>query len=212
MSRTTQRLAILLAAVRVIVRDGLLSLTLDAVAKEAGVSKGGLLYHFPSKDALIGSMIDHFQQEQELEIRRRAEADPNPQGAMMRAFISISLSDLPHAEGLNNLSKTDTMALKMSLLAAIALNPQLLEVVRNRCRNWVVQLLDQSPDPLEDWITCLAADGLWLWQLFGLLPADDALRSQLEQRLLARSQPVQAPAIPQTSPKPPKKSSRRSVR
>jgi Transcriptional regulator len=212
MSRSTQKETILLAAVRVIIRDGLMSLTLDAVAKEAGVSKGGLLYHFPSKDALIGSMIDHFQQEKELQIRKIAEADPHPQGAMLRAFISTSLSDCPHPAGLDNLSKTDTMALKMSLLAAIALNPQLLEIVRNRSRNWVIQLLEQSSDPLEDWITCLAVDGLWLWQLFGVLPADDNLRSQLEKRLLKRSLPVQLPVTEPTSKKPPRKSSRSSVR
>jgi AcrR family transcriptional regulator len=33
------------------------SLTLEAVADVAGVSKGGLLYHFPTKDALIDGMV-----------------------------------------------------------------------------------------------------------------------------------------------------------
>jgi AcrR family transcriptional regulator len=32
--------------------------TLDAVAAKAGVSKGGLLYHFPSKDRLAGALCD----------------------------------------------------------------------------------------------------------------------------------------------------------
>ena len=36
---------------------GISGLTLEAVAREAGVSKGGLLYHFPSKEALISGMI-----------------------------------------------------------------------------------------------------------------------------------------------------------
>ncbi|WP_323742958.1 MULTISPECIES: TetR/AcrR family transcriptional regulator [unclassified Rathayibacter] len=31
--------------------------TLDAVARAAGVSKGGLLYHFPSKEALVGGLL-----------------------------------------------------------------------------------------------------------------------------------------------------------
>ena len=31
--------------------------TLDAVARAAGVSKGGLLYHFPSKDALVDGLV-----------------------------------------------------------------------------------------------------------------------------------------------------------
>ena len=32
--------------------------TLDAVAKRAGVSKGGLLYHFPNKEALIAAVLE----------------------------------------------------------------------------------------------------------------------------------------------------------
>ena len=46
-------------------RDGPQALTLDAVAAEAGVSKGGLLYHFASKrdllDAVVRRWLDEFQ-------------------------------------------------------------------------------------------------------------------------------------------------------
>ncbi|MDX7949581.1 TetR/AcrR family transcriptional regulator [Lichenihabitans sp. Uapishka_5] len=44
---------ILAAAEAVVARDGFGGLTLDGVAAAAGISKGGLLYHFRSKDALI---------------------------------------------------------------------------------------------------------------------------------------------------------------
>jgi AcrR family transcriptional regulator len=40
-----------------VVEEGVSGMTLEAVAREAGISKGGLLYHFPSKVALIGGMI-----------------------------------------------------------------------------------------------------------------------------------------------------------
>ncbi|HZB75928.1 MAG TPA: TetR family transcriptional regulator, partial [Solirubrobacteraceae bacterium] len=46
MARPSRREALLDAAIRVIRRDGAQKLTLDAVAAEAGVSKGGILYHF----------------------------------------------------------------------------------------------------------------------------------------------------------------------
>ena len=45
------------AAEVVVVRQGIANLTLDAVAAEAGLSKGGLLHHFPSKDRLIEAMV-----------------------------------------------------------------------------------------------------------------------------------------------------------
>ena len=47
---------ILDAAERVVARDGA-HLTIDAVVKESGFSKGGVLYNFPSKVALIEGMI-----------------------------------------------------------------------------------------------------------------------------------------------------------
>ncbi len=47
------------AALRVIEDRGVHSLTLDAVAEEAGVTKRGLIYHFPSKSALILGLHVH---------------------------------------------------------------------------------------------------------------------------------------------------------
>ena len=45
------------AAERVVLREGAVNLTIDAVAKEAQVSKGGVLYAFATKDALIDAMF-----------------------------------------------------------------------------------------------------------------------------------------------------------
>lgn len=55
--QTIDRSALLDAAERVVLRDGAGQLTMDAVASEAGVSKGGVLYAFPSKDALIDALF-----------------------------------------------------------------------------------------------------------------------------------------------------------
>ena len=53
-----QRLAarpeiILEAAAAVLLKGGVRGLTIDAVAVEAGLSKGGVLHHYASKDALV---------------------------------------------------------------------------------------------------------------------------------------------------------------
>ena len=45
------------AAEVVVTRHGIANLTLDAVAAEAGMSKGGLLHHFPSKDRLVDALV-----------------------------------------------------------------------------------------------------------------------------------------------------------
>jgi AcrR family transcriptional regulator len=50
------RYRILDAAEELVCTRGIAGFTLDGVAQEAGVSKGGLLYHFRSKDSLISAM------------------------------------------------------------------------------------------------------------------------------------------------------------
>ena len=47
---------IMVAAEAVVAREGVASLTMDGVAQEAGISKGGVLYHFRSKESLIARL------------------------------------------------------------------------------------------------------------------------------------------------------------
>src|SRR3954454_22441411 len=57
MSKPDTKTRILSAAELVVLERGVSALTLDAVAEAAGLSKGGLIYHFDSKEALIRAMI-----------------------------------------------------------------------------------------------------------------------------------------------------------
>ncbi|MGA9279426.1 TetR/AcrR family transcriptional regulator [Ilumatobacter sp.] len=58
MARPTQREVILDAFQDLIVDVGAANVTLEAAASRAGVSKGGLLYHFPSKSDLFAGLVD----------------------------------------------------------------------------------------------------------------------------------------------------------
>jgi AcrR family transcriptional regulator len=55
--RERSREEILEAARRVLLRGGVSATTLEAVAKEVGVSKTALYYYYPSKDALLFELI-----------------------------------------------------------------------------------------------------------------------------------------------------------
>ncbi|MEP1124777.1 MAG: TetR/AcrR family transcriptional regulator [Ilumatobacter sp.] len=58
MARPSQREVILDAFQDLIVEVGAANVTLDDAAARSGVSKGGLLYHFPSKSALFAGLCD----------------------------------------------------------------------------------------------------------------------------------------------------------
>src|SRR5690606_6550579 len=51
------------AAEELLSEQGSTALTLSAVADRAGVSKGGLLYHFSTKEALIKAMVERLIEE-----------------------------------------------------------------------------------------------------------------------------------------------------
>lgn len=57
MARTSTRDAIIAAAVAVAARNGISGSSMDDIADEAGVAKGSLYYHFPSKDAIFEHVL-----------------------------------------------------------------------------------------------------------------------------------------------------------
>jgi AcrR family transcriptional regulator len=81
---------ILTAAERVVLRDGVMRLTLEAVAREAKLSKGGLLYHFATKEALIQAMLARLIHycEREIEVHRQHDVEP---GRWTRAYVRRKL-------------------------------------------------------------------------------------------------------------------------
>lgn len=54
----------ILAATRAVsARDGTAHVSIDAIAREAGLSRGGVLHNFPSKRALMVAMLEELLEE-----------------------------------------------------------------------------------------------------------------------------------------------------
>lgn len=51
--------------------DDALPISLDSVAQAAGLTKPGLMYHFPTKSALMDALVDHVVDAQEDDLARR---------------------------------------------------------------------------------------------------------------------------------------------
>jgi AcrR family transcriptional regulator len=172
----SKREAILNAASVIVQRDGMVQLTLEAVAKEAGISKGGLLYHFSNKEALIAGMVDKFNEEYGRTVQHKAEVDPVTQGAWSRAYVETAFEDVER--GLDRSS---------ALFAAAFASPKLLEGMREQYRDWQHSIENDGTDPVRATIARLAADGLWFSELFGMAPLEEKLRKQVYQQLISWS-------------------------
>lgn len=76
-ARTRER--ILDAAVGVLVDDGYAAATTSRIQEEAGVSRGALVHHFPSKAQLLLAATEHLAQRRAQWLARRVDQAPPPQ-------------------------------------------------------------------------------------------------------------------------------------
>jgi AcrR family transcriptional regulator len=164
MARRNRRRELLDAAITVIRRGGAQSLTLDAVAAEAGVSKGGVLYHFATKRGLIDGLISRWLDDFAAQLE-----EENFAAAYVRAC---------------DLSTADAEA-EVGLLAGMLEEPEVLEVARERYAEWMDRILGDIGDPVDAWLVRLAADGLWYSDLLGIAAPQGDDRRRLIERLLA---------------------------
>ena len=159
------------AAAAVVRRAGAQALTLDAVAAEAGVSKGGLLYHFATKRELLDAMLDGWLEEFAAEIEAAREGRSFAHGYVRASDMSAWAAS--------------ERAIEFGLLAAMVDEPGTLEPVRQRYAAWQQELAAEAADPVGATVARLAADGLWLQDLLGLAPPAGELREQVVARMLA---------------------------
>ena len=175
----SSRERILAASVQVALRDGVSAMTLDAVAKEAGVSKGGLLYHFSSKDELIAAMLQHHAGRIQKAVEARMAADENPCGRWFRALVQTI-----HGCGGAEPVVAEMPRFMIAMLAASATNPRLLDPIRERLKGVREQLLEDGPNGLRQVALWPAIFGLMLWRHLGLISDDDPVRQAILEELL----------------------------
>ncbi|MFB9328095.1 TetR/AcrR family transcriptional regulator [Paenibacillus aurantiacus] len=175
MNRNSKRDKILMVACRLVREMGASHLTLDAVAREAGVSKGGLLYHFPTKEALIqaalNDFLDRFDSDTDAEATRNTALNNGWAQAYLIQTFDISKDDLQMSFG---------------ILAAAANNPDLLAPMRQRYDLWQSRMTAECKDPVEATVVRLAADGLFFCELFNFAPLEGQLRADVLAYLLTK--------------------------
>lgn len=173
-SSSDTRQKILAAAANVVLSQGASRMTLEVVAKEAGVSKGGLLYHFPSKDALIEGIIEHMVQDLSERIRRAYEEDDfgNNQGRWLRALTKANF-------------ETQDLELGAGLTAAVLFNPDLLEPNREAYERRQALIEQDGVDVVWANIIRLVGDGIWFSELLGFAPPKEPLKTQILEKLLS---------------------------
>ncbi|MCD1636519.1 TetR/AcrR family transcriptional regulator [Martelella mediterranea] len=170
MARNTKR-ELLEAAARVATNKGIQSLTLEAVAKEAGISKGGLFYHFKTKEDLLSAMVEAFVEVTENRLPRPDDPDAAP-GAWPRGFLDACLTKKDAAVG-------SYSRLSVAVMAAVANDKALLKPLSDRQPDWRAALNDSGIPPVTAHIVRLAADGLWINEILSIPILSDGEREDV---------------------------------
>ncbi|WP_241082032.1 TetR/AcrR family transcriptional regulator [Achromobacter xylosoxidans] len=170
--RPSARKKILDTALEIIAESGLGTLTLDAVAERAGISKGGLLYHFRLKEQLIRAANEHLVQRRIAACEHVASGLPDTKSRELKAYVIACV---------NNSSGNDLMSKR--IFAAGSLSEESGEPIRQHFKRRFPQFADAVGFDRAA-LAHVATEGLWFMEMFGVSPFNEAQRKQLISKIL----------------------------
>jgi AcrR family transcriptional regulator len=162
--RESQRPQILEAGIRLVGGSRSATITLEGVAAEAGVTKAGLMYHFPSRDALMLALVEYaaLQVGGRIATRLGKSAEASTVRDRYRAYLEVV------AQGQN-------MRAEWALWFQSAYRPELQTAWTRHLEPWL-RLPEEMPLSQRAQLIAarLAADGLWAARASGVLAPSGA--------------------------------------
>jgi AcrR family transcriptional regulator len=166
------------AALTIIARDGPGQLTFDAISRESGISKGGLMHQFPNKQAVLKVLLEH-----EIEYFENFARDYLAAAGMTKSEPNLAAeiatmreaTDNPHFAG-------------FAILAAIVEDPTLLSATRETSAKKIKDIKAEAADPELAVLRWAAARGLAFTAFLGLCPLSEGELGRLFDRLLDERQ------------------------
>lgn len=189
--KSSSREQIMDAAEQIVLEEGASHMTMDAVATKAGVSKGGLIYHFPSQRDLLQAMLKRFIDQVEARLsdaRARLPASPVRE---IKAYILAWFT-------LGSRYRRSASA----LLATITREPGLLETVRKKHVEILNKIIEAAPNPERATILSLATEGMWMSELLDISPLAHNDRGRIKRALLRLADEWYSPSATPAAQKP----------
>ena len=175
---TGTRERILDALRHVLASGGASAVTLESVAAQAGLSKGGLLYHFKTKQSLYDGLLDAALVEV-----TAAMAERTARLSPAHAYLDYAL---PESEE----EAAYTAALIAAVRADDAVGPDAAERLAETFRRWDAPLLAGVADPILAETIRLVGHGLYLGAVAGLpAPPPEVLRQVMDRLVTSADTP-----------------------
>ena len=178
--RPSSRKKILAAAADLARQAGPVRFSLDAVASHAGVSKGGLLYNFPTKAKLMQGLVEEYLDEFEQALD--AAAGPGEGESLLAAYVRLTASQCETAQ-----------PAAAWIFAAMAEDPDFLEPIHAFRNRLLDRLRAEASDPTAMMVTFLAVEGLRNMKLFGSKILTPEEREDVVASLLSTAEAASRP-------------------
>jgi AcrR family transcriptional regulator len=172
--RPSNRDRILDAAVRVIQREGVTAVTFDSVAAEAELTRGGIMYHFPSREDLLVAIHQHLADRWEAHLLAEAgrPVDELSADERLSAYIRVNARSATRAE--------------LQLMLESATHPEWAAPWNGVLERWAPVPTDVGTDAasMARLVTRLAADGLWMFEALAYRDLPEAQRRAVAEHLV----------------------------
>ena len=163
-------------------KDGVGALTLERVARDAGLSKGGLLYHYENKEQLLAGLIEQLLQDWDPAEHDSTSLQSSPPRQSSPLHMDIHETDVVQSMQSNQpLLRGSEIA--SVLMAARTINPQLLEPIQKRYRNWQNDVGTNGHTPIRPLMARLVTMGLWFSEALGLATPTHEQQERLAQEM-----------------------------
>lgn len=167
--RSIDQQSILDAGEAVVARDGAIGLTLDAVAKEAGISKASVIYDYKSKQALIEAIVERaFRADGEQHARAEAAL---PEGGSVAIRGRIQAAAEPPPETFKPVA--------LNLSAALTLDASLRKRMQDSQEATIRRIVLESASPRGATLAYLALEGLKFLEFLDFHHFDPAERAEI---------------------------------
>ncbi len=162
---------ILEAAERIVKEHGAGKLTYEELVQQSGVSRGGITYHFATKDDLLRALLERdVEQWLVLEARERARLDDEPAADLIARIRAWANPD------------PEKRRFVAGMLSAVALDRSLLAPVRAEHAKWLASI-EHDDAEARRCVLRLAAEGLFWSELFECSVLPEELRKRVMQQI-----------------------------
>ena len=151
---TITREGLIEIAEEIVRTEGVAGLTIDALARAAGISKGGVQYSFPSKDDLVRALIERWTRQFDALL---GEADDVSPTDLIRKYIKAMRS-----------SQAAMNAKMAGLMIAYIQNPDNVGETREWYRSMFKRLSAATEDAQAARVALLAVEGLFMLRISGI--------------------------------------------